>query len=246
LKQLKIILSSVLFATSGLSGAAQQQNANLYVNWKVTQTQSYASLSQELQVTQKAPGTFWANSWFFSGQNYGGYVGLQTSYDGTGSEKAIFSIWNATSTHPNCKPFAGEGTGASCIISYTINPARRYRLLVSKGTATASAQTWNAYVVDVSTSAQTLIGTIQTAANATAMDLPRNFTEYYGEAVPTCNNVPVSTVNWYQASLKPVSGFLAVRPTYSSYSRASCTGGIATSTTVLYTPVVKVVMGGSQ
>jgi hypothetical protein len=242
----RALLTCLLIGASAAAGAAQQQNANLYINWSVTTPQTYNSLSQDLQVTQKAPGTFWANAWYFSGQNYGGYIGLQTSYDGSGNEIAIFSIWNASSTHANCRPFAGEGTGASCSIPYSFSTTKRYRFLVSKGAATVSGQSWNGYVVDLSTNTQKLIGTIQTAANVTAFNLPQNFVEYYGEAVPTCGSVPVSTVNWYQPSVKPVSGYFSVTGKYSSYVRGACTGGSATPATVQLTPVVKVTLGGAQ
>jgi hypothetical protein len=242
----KFILASLLSGLATGAIAAQQQNANLYVNWSVTTAQTYTSLSQEIQVTQKAPGTFWANSWWFSNLNYGGYIGLQTSYDGTGSEVAIFSIWNATSTHPNCRPFDGEGTGASCKLPFSFATTKRYRLQVTKGSVTSAGQAWNGYVVDLSTNSQKLIGTIYTATNASAFNLPQNFVEYYGEAVPTCGNVPVSSANWYQPSVKPVSGYFSVTAKYKSYVRGSCTGGSATPTTVQYVPVVKTILGGAQ
>jgi hypothetical protein len=247
MRYLSSVLVSCLLCLSANSFAAQQQNANLYVNWKVTSSQNYTALSQELQITQKAPGTFWASSWYFTGVNYGGYMGLQTSYDGTGNEIAIFSVWNATTGSSSCKPFGGEGVGMSCTINYPINTTHQYKLLLSKGTNNSSGQTWNAYVLDVNTSTQTLIGSVQAPSSVTTFTLPANFTEYFGNAVSTCNDVPVSMINWYQPALTAVNSYYPTNATYSNYTRGSCTGGSASSALLnYYIPIVKVTMGGAQ
>jgi hypothetical protein len=60
-------------------------------------------------------------------------MGLQTSYDGTGNEIAIFSVWNATTGSSNCQPFGGEGVGMTCSIVYPINTTHAYQLQLSKG-----------------------------------------------------------------------------------------------------------------
>jgi hypothetical protein len=80
-RRFRVLLLSCLLITSVNSFADQQQNANLYVNWKVSLPQNYSAVSQELQITQKTVGTFWASSWYFAGVNYGGYMGLTSPHD---------------------------------------------------------------------------------------------------------------------------------------------------------------------
>jgi len=87
MKLLRTIIPSFVFpGLSAGSFAGQRQNANLYVNWETSAPGTYTGLSQELRITKKARGAYWAGSWNFFGANYGGYMGLQTSCDGTGGD----------------------------------------------------------------------------------------------------------------------------------------------------------------
>jgi hypothetical protein len=48
-RRFRVLLLSCLLITSVNSFADQQQNANLYVNWKVSLPQNYSTVSQELR-----------------------------------------------------------------------------------------------------------------------------------------------------------------------------------------------------
>lgn len=243
-----LVLGAIL-GTALVADAAQQQNAYLYVYWKTSNAGPYKKFEQRLQVAQKSPASFWATLWNWSGgSTSGGYIGLQTDgsrVDGTTGDTAIFSIWDATAATGSCQAFGGEGVGYSCRLAYPINSARKYRLRLQIGTADSSGQWWNAYIRDETSFTETKIGSLRTAGMYKSFSLPSNFSEYFGAAVPTCANVPISIANWWSASLTPVSGYLAIKPTYSAPpQRGSCTGGSATTVTISYETVVKATLGG--
>ncbi len=253
MKLSRILTSFALLSlASAAAHAAQHQNAFIYVDWRTTQTtQTYTRLEQRLQVTQKAPASFWASTWIWKNSQTGGYIGLQTDgnrVDGSVGDTAIFSIWNATAASGNCIPFEGEGVGYSCRLAYPINPARKYRLRIQPAAngASAAGQWWDAYIRDESTFVETRIGSLRAGPGDTSFQIPQNFTEYFGLARPTCDDVPVSIAQWSNPTLKPLTGYLNVTPTYKSSVRGNCTGGSAVSTSVSFQPVVRVTLGGPR
>lgn len=230
--------------------AAQHEYAYLYVNWKTSTTTTYNRLEQRLQVSQKAPASFWASSWTWANSSYGGYVGLQTDgsrADGSVGDTVIFSIWNATAANGNCLPFGGEGVGYSCRLPYSINTAHKYKFRVQKSTAVADptgGQWWDAYIRNESTGTESKIGSLQAGSADTSFNLPQNFSEYFGPAMPSCGEVPVSVALWSKPTLKPVTGYFSVTPSLKSSERGHCTGGSAVATLVNFQSVVKVTLGG--
>lgn len=240
-----VILATVFSASAAFS--AQQQNANLYVNWNTPTVANYTSLDQQLQITQIPAATFWATVWNWSGSSSGGYIGLQTDgtrADGTVGDTVIFSIWNATAAIGSCQPFAGEGSGYSCRLAYPFTTTKKYRLKLTKGSNTSNGQWWKASVVDTSTFKESVIGSLLAPINNTDFQLPRNFSEYFGAAVPSCADVPVSIANWSPARILPTGAYFTVTPRYQSFTRGSCTGGSATPMTISYQPVAQVKLGG--
>ncbi len=252
MKPSRVLTCLAFLLLASAAHAAQHQNAFLYVDWRTNYTtQSYARFEQSVQVAQKAPASFWASTWTWKNSSTGGYLGLQTDgnrVDGSVGDTVIFSIWNATAARGNCQPFDGEGVGYSCRLAWTINPARKYRLRIqpSVNAADPAGQWWDAYIRDESTFVETRIGSLRASSSDTSFLLPRNFSEYFGSQMPTCDDVPVSIAQWSKPTLKPLTGYLSVTPTYGSSFRGDCTGGSAISTYVGFQSVVKVTLGGRR
>ncbi|MGA9522581.1 MAG: hypothetical protein WBV82_14030 [Myxococcaceae bacterium] len=252
MKLSRVLTSLAVLLVASAAHAAQHQNAFLYVDWQTTYTtQTYTRFEQRLQVTQKAPASFWATMWTWKNSSTGGYIGLQTDgnrVDGSVGDTVIFSIWNATAAKGDCQPFAGEGVGYSCRLAWTINPAHKYRLRIQPAVNAAdpAGQWWDAYIRNESTFVETRIGSLRAGPSDTSFLMPSNFSEYFGSQMPTCDGVPVSIAQWSKPTLKPLTGYLNVTPTYKSSFRGDCTGGSAISTSVSFQPIVKVTLGGPR
>jgi hypothetical protein len=122
------LLAGVAFTMTRHSAhAAQHQNANIYAFWNFGSATGFWNIDQRVQITKKAPSSYWAMLWGFTATpNEGGYMGLQTDgtrFNGSRGDTAIFSLWNANAASgSNCGTFSGEGSGYSCRLAYRIDP----------------------------------------------------------------------------------------------------------------------------
>lgn len=137
----------------------------------------------------------------------GFYTGIQTYGARQQAKNAIFSIWGATSGTPGPGAtgnlFDGEGTGYSVSLPYNWQLGHTYRTHVYTSQTTSPIGQWSASVKDVTTGIETLIGTINVAANGRHDSIinPVNFHErYYGGPDTPCATVPTSKVSFTNAT----------------------------------------------
>ena len=227
-----LTLSLLALSLQGLeraNAAEQHANANVYAFWKFDPNSGFRDIEQKIKVRKKAPFTFWAQFWRWTGQDVGGYVGLQTDgnrFDGSTGETAIFSLWDASDAKgPSCGTFGGEGVGYSCRLAYPIKTKHSYRLRVERGRPTEQGQWWRAAIKNMTSGRTRTIGSIRVASGFTLMGEPMNFSEYFGPAVP-CDEVPVSVALWSApGAQKKHGGGSRYTGVWDGSSRGECTGG---------------------
>lgn len=238
----------------GQAQAATQQNAYYYSHWNFGGSSTgYWNVDQQMQVTRKPGSTYWALYWDWVGSSDGGYLGLQTNgnrFNGTSGDTAIFSLWNANAaTGTACGQFEENGPGYSCRLPYSFGINTYYRYRLWRLNANSGGQWWGAWIQNVSTGTGTQIGAIRVATDRTAATDVQNFVEYFGTAVPTCDQVPVSQAVWTQpAANSQGGGAYQYGSTYraTSTDRGACTGGIATPVNLGWTSGVRVTLGGHR
>jgi hypothetical protein len=227
----------------------QAQNAYIYSLWNFQGSNTgYWNVDQQMKVTQRAPSTYWAMLWTWTGVSTGGYLGLQTNgqrFGGSTGDTAIFSLWNANAASgPHCGIFGGEGNGYSCRLAYKISKNTYYRYRLWRLTPDSGGQWWGAWIENMTTGVDTYIGSIRVDARYTLATGVANFVEYFGAAVP-CNKVPVSKAIWTQpAANSQGGGVYQYGSKYSSMTKGACTGGSATPVNLGWTKGVKVILGG--
>jgi hypothetical protein len=228
--------------------AAQHQGGAIAVYWNFHGANGFWNIDQYVRVLQKSHHSYWAMQWGFTATpNEGGYMGLQTDgirFDGSRGEMAIFSLWNANASRGTCGPFGGEGTGLSCRVPYSFSTNVYYRYRVWRLEADTGGQWWGAWMINMSTGAETHIGSIRVARTKTLTTTPLNFSEYWGDAV-ACDNVPVSVADFTQPAANSLGGgryeFGSV---YSSFSRGGCTGGSVNVVDLGTTKAARTTLGG--
>jgi Domain of unknown function (DUF3472) len=241
---------SAIGLTPAPAQAATHQNANLYANWDFSGASGFWNVDQHVYIGQKASYSYWAQLWSWTNSSQGGYVGIQTNgnrFDGSTGDTAIFSLWDATAaTGPSCGRFGGEGEGYSCRLAYPIQTDRYYRLRVLRLDADSQGQWWGAWIRDEATGAETHIGSIRVAREYALMSPPSNFSEYFGEQV-SCDAVPVSVAYWTQpAANSQGDGRYEYESTFTSGTRAACTGGSVTAYDFDWTRGARIVQGGPR
>jgi hypothetical protein len=137
---------------------------------------------------------FWAHQFRLIGGE-GGYLGLQTNghrVDGSVGRMAIFSIWEAEEAEgPGTTRFGGEGSGWSCRIPYLWQAGRTYGMRLS----TPGGGWWAAAVRDEATGEVREIGAIRVPGHWRNLDSwSVMWTEYYGPALNSCSDLPLSSV----------------------------------------------------
>jgi Domain of unknown function (DUF3472) len=249
LATLTVMLAALSGPTLKIAHAAQHENANIYAFWNFGDASGFWNIDQRVQITQKAPSSYWAMLWgFTSTPNEGGYMGLQTDgsrLDGSQGDTAILSLWNANAASgSNCGTFSGEGSGYSCRLAYAIYPQTDYRFRIWRLNADAEGQWWAAWIQRMQTGVDTYIGSIRVTANKTLMTPSANFSEYYGNQVP-CNAVPQSIAYFTQPAADQLSpGYYEYGSIFDHYSRASCTGGNTVLVDLGWTKAAEVTLGG--
>lgn len=140
----------------------------------------------------------------------GGYTGLQKTVNG---KTAIFSIWDANGRQTAmptpgtvCNRFGHEGTGTNCIINFNWKADTEYKMRVWRilNSTTNQSEKWGAWVINVKTGEETLIGVIElyNANNQIGYGGLNHqgistVTEFFaGPANADCSNVPEFTVTW--------------------------------------------------
>lgn len=113
---------------------------------------------------------YYAMYWFTFQSGYGGYAGLQKSTDPNKPKIAIFSIWDAQGRQTAmpvpgtvCQRFGHEGSGTMCLLSFDWKAGTEYKMRVWKilNSNTGYSEKWGAWVIDVKTGHETLIGMIE-------------------------------------------------------------------------------------
>lgn len=187
----------------------QQQDAFAYVYWGFGPgTPPFGqNIDQQVWIPGKGAKTFWALVWKWTADRvHGGYIGLQTDAEyaeGQYGDTAIFSLWNATAAEgPGwVEEFGGEGTGWQCRLAFPIRTDCFYRLRLWRLEADPDGQWWGAWIIE-ETSPGTLthhyIGRCKVAADLTdvAADSIENFSEFWGDAVTECRDVPLSVAGF--------------------------------------------------
>ncbi len=207
----------------------------------------YNRAEMDIQVTTE-PGndgrTFWASQLFF-GQR-GGYIGMQQN-DGA-NKTVLFSIWDALSgtagPGAQCVTFGGEGAGISCRMAFPWKEGARYRFVVKKVSATATAETWRGDVVSLDTGSATTIGEItqprqQTGINPVVSQFVENFTQG-AQQYQTCQQTPKTEVIFYPPKLDGANPSTANSQTYGNcaqIAKTQCTEGKACIASINMGPV---------
>lgn len=186
----------VALGLSTPAAADQQLWAAAYVDWSFAENApSAARVEQDIRVAEPARASFFTLNWDFE-VGEGGYIGLQS--DEAGAHNVRFSLWNATSARgAACRRFDGEGVGMTCELPWPIAPGAFYRVRVVRGATDAGGQWWSGWIDTRDADgrvAQTRIGDLRVAASANAITPATiyNFSEFWGEAVAACQDVPLS------------------------------------------------------
>lgn len=254
---LPVALAATALATTAVAttataapatAATQHPNAYYYSHWAFPAgAAGYLGLDQRAVVQRKAPSTFWAQAWTWTGSTDGGYVGLQTDGDrgdGSHGDTAIFSIWDAAgATGPHCLTFGGEGVGYSCRLAYSVeqNTVYTFRL---RGRTDADGVRWTAWIHSGRSNSDSRIGTILVPAGTGPAANVQNFVEYFGDARP-CDQVPESQVVWLSpVGIRPGGGTAASDYQAKPGDRGSCTGGAAVPLSPDPAAAVLVTLGG--
>lgn len=176
--------------------AGQQKWAAAYVNWKFESAPKGWNLDQQIWLPKPAKASYFTMNWKWTETpDIGGYMGLQT--DASGNSNVRFSLWNATEAKgKQCRTFGGEGIGYTCILPFKIDANKFYRLRLWKTARDSSGQWWGAWLVEEQDGKliEHAIGQIKVAANQGSFSASSvsNFSEYWGTAVSTCDQVPMS------------------------------------------------------
>lgn len=171
--------------------AEQQRWAAAYVDWTFPDQDPGIALAQTLWIPQPAHASFFTLNWDFSGGD-GGYIGLQTNEAGVGN--ARFSLWNASAARgAACRRFDGEGEGMTCEIPVGIVRNALYRVHVQRGEADAQGQWWIGSL-EAPDGRRLEIGALRVAraSAAIAPETVHDFSEFWGDAVNACRDVPLS------------------------------------------------------
>lgn len=196
-----------LVAMSPCAHAQQQQEwAAAYIDWTIPDgVTGVDRMAQDIAVIEPAHASFFTLNWDFT-TGEGGYIGLQSDVDGAGNVR--FSLWNAAAARgESCRRFDGEGVGMTCVLPMELQTDRFYRVRVARSDADAHGQWWTGWVDTVDASGQTRsfrIGDLQVASrlNEIAPLSIYNFNEYWGDAVRTCSEVPMSAAIFGAPSLQ--------------------------------------------
>lgn len=240
-----ILLASILYVPT-VGAAPQHQHANAYVYWQTTAARKDLwNVDQQIWIDRKADHTYWALVWTFTGSDRGGYMGLQTDgtrFDRSVGETAIFSLWDANGARgPACDRFSGEGVGYSCRAAFSIAQGRHYRLRLWILDRDSAGQWWGAWISDGVNDWH--IGDIRVpAANHQRVGDLRNFSEYFGPAVP-CSQVPRSIVNFTQPAGNLRGQSYEVYSTLGQFQHDTCGNARATPVDYGWTHGATVVLG---
>jgi hypothetical protein len=240
--------------------AQQQQWAAAYINWTIPSSPAEVTiLDQDIAVLNPGVASFFTLNWEFVGAE-GGYIGLQS--DEAGVTNARFSLWNATTARGEaCRPFDGEGVGMTCVVPLQIEPGVLYRVEVIRGDRDAGGQWWSGWISqqgpDGAHTRQS-IGAIQVQASSTRVDPDTlyNFSEFWGNAVRACRDVPLSSAVFVApgvAGFNAAAGVRGAAPVGTRPDGHPCargterTGAVAThqALTVRHKPAMVMVLGGT-
>jgi hypothetical protein len=176
--------------------AAQQKWAAAYVNWTFDSAPNGRNLDQQIWLPTPSYASFFTMNWNWTNTpNVGGYMGLQTDAAGDGNVR--FSLWNATEAKgTDCRTFGGEGVGYTCMLPIKIDSNKYYRLRLWRTAGDNSGQWWGGWLIEEKDGnlIEHAIGQIKVAANQNTFSASSvsNFSEYWGTAVSTCDQVPIS------------------------------------------------------
>jgi hypothetical protein len=180
--------------------ADQQKWASQYVAWAPDETvKEIWNIDQQVWIAQPNATSYWPMQWQFA-KSVGGYMGLQQAEGG--SQNVRFSIWDATAARgSSCEKFGGEGVGQTCTLPVRINAGKYYRLRLWRLEADKDGQWWGGWLIEGDGKGgliEHMIGEIKAPAGATVVDPGSlsNFVEYWGTAIPHCENVPLSIVGF--------------------------------------------------
>jgi len=192
-----IILVLAVFSTMTQPvKAGQQQWAAAYVNWTFDSAPNGLNLDQQIWLPKPALASFFTMNWNWTNTpNIGGYMGLQTDAAGEGNVR--FSLWNATEAKgKQCRTFGGEGIGYTCMLPIKIDTNKFYRLRLWRTAGDSSGQWWGGWLIEEKDGKliEHAIGQIKVATNQDTFSASSivNFSEYWGAAVSTCAQVPMS------------------------------------------------------
>ena len=214
------------------ASSQQAQNANIYAYFKWSNPNPAWNIDQDVNIVTASSYSFFSMMFTFSGQNFGGYIGLQQTSSGP---EAIFSIWQATRATPansnaSCQPFGGEGSGYSCRMNKfplqygSVPNPRFYTYRVWRISSDSGGVWWLGVIIDTATGIEYELGQIYAPSGCMTMD-PKsvmNFIEFWGPAAPTCNDIPLSIGFFTQPSENQNQSTVGV---WSGSSRGSCCGG---------------------
>lgn len=240
---------SALAVSPGAAGAAPgHQSGAAHVTWRFQGPgDDFWNVDQVLWLTQKAPHTYWAMQFRFTGSNDPGYLGLQTNgrrLDGSEGETILFSLWNATGARGrSCGRFGGEGVGYSCRLPLAIATGKAYRLRVWRLEADGGGQWWGGWISDGDRDHH--LGDIRVpAAGHQRFGQVLSFAEYFGPAVP-CDRVPRSIVQLTQPAANRRNQAYDYYSSFAAFSKLSCAGGRGTPANYGWTQGVELILGGA-
>jgi hypothetical protein len=203
--------------TAGPAHAESGQNMHVNAHFKLPDAPADGYFNLDVQLlpvidpVRKGtvrPAYFYANNFGFRAFEADGverrgcaYMGLQTDRNG---KRAIFSIWGGTgasSTVPgaivepfteiSCPGYAG-GWHIMAPLAWTTH---NYRFRVWKLGTYPTGTEWGAWILDMDTGVETMIGTIlvPNSWKGIRSDVVL-FTEWYGGDFPSCTSLPRSNV----------------------------------------------------
>lgn len=219
-----------LIATqAGPALADQQKWSSQYVHWSFDDAvEEVWNIDQQVWIPVPNTAGYWPVQWGWNDLSDGGYMGLQ---QGHGSQNVRFSIWNATeASGSDCRTFGGEGIGYTCELPVQIDAGKFYRLRLWRTEAADDGQWWGAWLIEENAPGELVehhIGQIKAPVAAKTIDPQSisNFAEYFGPAVPACEDVPLSIVGFTPPAVNYHGAGTGAYGGYSSFSHSDKADG---------------------
>jgi len=190
-----LALAASLIGGVPATAAQQHEGGAAYLDWTGVSLSGQSALSQRITPQATPKNMFWAMSWYWYGEESGGYLGIQTEGSrqfGVG-DIAIFSMWDAVESRPGpgnwCVEPEEEDGAHSCRMNISVVAGSTYEITLFP--ATDLGRDWWGAALAVNDAPSQIVGYIRTQGGNLWTSTASNFIQYFGSRLP-CASVPAA------------------------------------------------------